>query len=152
MGAFALASQGGNEIAQGAHVPAVHDVACRGAGAVLVHAHVQGRVGVEAEPAGVLVQLQGGDADVDEGAVDALPAGLVQRFLKLGEAAVHGADAGAEGRQASARHAERLGIAVEPHELQAGTGLEQGLGMSAQPQGAVEEPRAVLSGQWLEIL
>ena len=101
----------------------------------------------KAEAAGVLVQLQGGDADVDERAVDALPARLVQGLRKLGEAAVHGVHAAAEGSKPLPGNAERLGVAVEPQQLQPGMGFEQGPAVSAQPQGAVEELRAVHSGQ-----
>ena len=89
-----------------------------------VHAHVQRLVAAEGEAAPRRVELERGDAEVEEHAVGALEAGLVRQLGQLVEAAVPQRDGLAERGEPLARHLQHLRIAVDAHQPHAWRGLE----------------------------
>ena len=79
----------------------------------LVHAHVErGVLGVR-EPAVGLVELHGGDAEVEEDALDAREAEPVEHVGELVVDGVHQGGPVAEGGEPLAGEAQRLLVAVE---------------------------------------
>ncbi len=105
----------------------------------LVHPHVQRRVLRVSEPAVGLVQLHGGDAQVEEDALDGREAQPVQ---DLGEVGVDRVDEGgpvAEGREPLAGEPQGLLVAVEADQTDLGEPGQQGLAVAAEAEGAVDD-------------
>jgi hypothetical protein len=120
--------------------PAVHHVR----GRLLlppVHAHVQGTVGLEAEAALRLVELDRRDAQVQEHAVRPL---ATQPLGDLAEVAGLETDAGTVLVEDAAGPLQRLGVAVEAQEpAVGGAGAQEGPRVAPQSHGPVhpETPR-----------
>ena len=126
--------------------PAVDDIGGRDPG--FRHAHVERAVGLERESALRLVELHGGDADVEDDPVRAREPGF-------GGVALHVAEAALAKRQSAGMRAEQRkpatdgrGIAVDGDDA-AGAGLEQGGRVAARAEGCVNE---VLSADRLQCL
>ncbi len=108
----------------------------------LVHPHVERGVLGVGEAAAGLVELHGGDAEVEE---DALDAGDAEPLQHLGQLVVDGVDEGgavAVAGEALAGEAQRLLVAVEGDEAGGGEGGEQGLAVAAEAEGAVDDDGA----------
>ena len=107
----------------------------------LVHPHVQRRVLGVGEAAVGLVELHGGDAEVEQ---DALDAGDAQAFQDLGQFVVDGVHQGGpvtEGREPLAGEAQGLLVAVEGDQARRRGRGEQGLAVAAETEGAVDDDR-----------
>ena len=120
-----------------------------------VHAHVQGAFLFEAEAAGRVVDLHGGDAEVGEDEIGAVgPADLAEdagEGCKVGAFAAEGVVGEAEGAEAFPGFGEFEGILIEAEEGAAGLdGFEQFGGVSAVAEGAVHGAFAGLGGEDFE--
>ena len=103
-----------------------------------VHAHVERGGPAKAEPAALGLDLDRGMPEVGEGAIDLLDAELVEHLVDTSIVGVHEIHAVSPGRQPLTSQRQHLGVPVEPeHPCRAG--LEQRLGVSAGPDGAVDE-------------
>ncbi len=124
----------------------VEDVGGRGTGR-RVHAHVQRGVPRVGETPVVLVELQGGDAEVEEHRVDGLEAEVVEGVGEAVGDRVHQAHAVAELVEAVTGELERLGVAVHADEPQTGVPAQQLGGVPPHAQREVDADRAgVLQG------
>jgi hypothetical protein len=104
-----------------------------------VHAHVERRVHAVAEAALRLVELQGGDAQVVEHAVHPLQAEAGGDLGQVGEGRGHRHQALPRPRQALARQRQGRGVAVQAdHAAAGGAGLQDPLGVAAEPHRGVE--------------
>ena len=118
--------------------PLVHEVG-GGERAARVHAHVERALALEGEPALGCVQLERADAEVEQHRVGPVPSLLAEDRRGVGEGRLAQLDAVRVATQALARRREGPGIAIEPDELSAGRGAEQGRRVSAEPDGRVDE-------------
>ena len=79
------------------------------------------------------------DAEIEEHAVDAVDAERVEHGAQIAERGVHELNALAEARQASARRADRVGVAVEPDQLAAGRApIQDRLGVPRAPDRSID--------------
>ncbi len=106
---------------------------------MLVHAHVQGPVPVKAETALRLIQLQGGDADVQQHGIDPVPAQIVEGFLELAVAAMVGVDAPAERFQPAPGQLQGFFVPVQGAELRPGGGPQHGAAVPGHAERAVQD-------------
>lgn len=102
-----------------------------------VHTEVQGAVFLEGESAFGFVELMAGDAEVDEDAVEAADADFGEDVGEVAKVAMEGAELVAEGSEAL-RGGLQGGV-VLVHADDAGAEFEEGLGVAAAAEGAVEE-------------
>ena len=108
-------------------------------GAVAVHPHVQRRVLRVGEAAVGLVQLHRGDAEVEQDAVDRGHVELVEDARQFVVHGVHERGAIGVRRQPLAGQAQRGRVTVEPDQPGLGAALQERLGVSAEPEGGVDE-------------
>jgi hypothetical protein len=122
----------------------VHDVG-RGAGAAGVHPHVQRGVGGVAEAAGRPVQLQRGDAEVEQHPLHLRDAQVGQHVGELVEDGGHQGRpvAAAGGREPGGGLGAGVGVAVQADQSQPRVGTQQGQRVTGQAEGAVDEDGAV---------
>ena len=119
-------------------VIAVDDVGS-GATAAAIHPHVERSFVAIAEAALGPIELRGRDAEVEQGAGQAVDSGAGEHLGKLVEAAVHGRHPPAESVQPSPRRAQRLLVAIEPEHGQLGTAFEERFGVTAAAERGVEQ-------------
>ena len=119
----------------------------RRAVAVTTHPHVERTVAHEGKAAQRLVELHGGDADVEHHAIDRGGAG---ELIEGREAARYEAEA--LGKLGGQRLGERrhIGVAIDRHDR--GARLEQGPRIATRPEGAVDKAGAGERRQRLEHL
>ena len=116
----------------------------RGGGetALGVHAEVEGAIDFEREPAGGVIDLHRGDAEIGEDEIGALGGGFGEEFLEASE--VHSADekgvgGEAEGTEAGFGFGEFEGIGIGGDEEAAGLdGGEEFAGVAAVAEGGVD--------------
>ncbi|GMA40053.1 hypothetical protein GCM10025883_20980 [Mobilicoccus caccae] len=109
----------------------------------LVHAHVQRRVGAVGETPVDLVELEGGDAEVEEHPVEGTDAHLGQH---LGDLVVHGVDRGepvAEPGESLPRQVDGLRVAVQADHPRRRARLEDRLGVATHAERGVETDGAL---------
>ena len=107
-----------------------------------VHAHVQGGVPRVGEAPLVAVELERGDAEVHEDRVDSPLASPIRRHG--GDGVVGRVDCrepSAEAREPFACDLDRLPVAVDADDRQAGESLEEGLRVPAHADGGVDHHR-----------
>ena len=114
-------------------------------GRVGVHPHVQRRVGGVAEAAVGAVELQRGDPEVEQHALDL---GDAEPVEDLGQFVEDGRDEGgavgeAGGLDPAGRLGAGVGVAVEADQPEAGVGVEQGQGVTGQSERGVDQDGAV---------
>lgn len=105
----------------------------------LVHAHVERGVLGVGEAAVGLVELHGGDAQVEQ---DALHARGAEPVEHVGEFVVDGVDQGGaltEGGESLAGQAQRLLVPVQGDQPRLGEPCQQGLAVAAEAEGAVDD-------------
>ena len=110
----------------------------------LVHAHVERGVLRVREAAVGLVQLHGGDAEVEEDALDARDAEPVEHVGQLVVDGVHQRGPVAVRGEPLPGEPQRLLVAVERDSRAAGKRGEQGLAVAAEAEGAVDDDGAGL--------
>ena len=114
-----------------------------------IHAHVERLVALEAEPASRRVELQRGDAEIREGAVNQVDVAAIEHLAERPVVGVNQLHAIAPRRQRFTRQFEGVLIAIEADEPGC-PGFEQRPGMPAEPDGAVNENAAAFRLQELE--
>ena len=110
-----------------------------------VHPHVQRGVDGVAEAAVGAVELQRGDAEVEQHALhlgDAEPVEHVGEFVEDGGDEGHAVGV-AGGLDAAGGLGPRVGVAVEADQPQAGVGVEHRQRVAGQAEGGVDEDGAV---------
>ena len=107
-----LLAELGEDPPQRAVVPGVHDVGGRD-GEPWIGAHVEGSARVEAEASGIVGQLDRGEAEIEEDAVELAEAVLTGDGIANREVRLNEDGAIAEGREARSGDGERGGIDVE---------------------------------------
>ena len=105
---------------------------------MLVHAHVQGPVPVKAEAALRLVQLQGGNADIQQHGVDLVPAQVVEGLLELAVAAMVGMDAPTKRLQPAPGQFQGFLVPVQGAEFRLGGRLQHGRAVPGHAERAVQ--------------
>ena len=131
--------------AQLALVPAVHDV-CRRDAEVRVGAHVQWACRAKAEASPLVCELERGETEVEEDAVERRETVLAGHDVEKREVRTDEDRALTETREDATSFCERGGIDIEADEASARTGaLEDRRGMSAASDRAVEKA-ATLAG------
>ena len=109
---------------------------------------MSGAIGTEAETALRRVDLQRGNADINERPVDGIPADPVQRRFKPAVAGMHEMDAIPERGQADTRKLKGLRIPVQAaQKALAARALHDGKGVPAHADRAVEIAPARFGGQ-----
>ncbi|GAA2923428.1 hypothetical protein GCM10020221_19350 [Streptomyces thioluteus] len=86
-----------------------------------------------------LVELHGGDAEVEEDALDLGDAEALQHLRQLVVDGLHQGGAVPEGGEPLAGQLQGRGVAVEGDEPHVGEGLQQRLAVPAGAQGAVDD-------------
>lgn len=104
-------------------------------GAVLPHPHVQLSAGAEAEPPGVLIELPGGDAKVQE---DGVRPERRHRLERLGGGIGGLHDAEVRVGEPPPGNGDRVGVAIDAKHP--GTPGEEGGGVTAITKGAIDDP------------
>ncbi len=112
----------------------VEDVGGRGPVARLVHPHVEWRVGAVTEAAVELIELQAGDAEVEQHRVR----GAGQDVGDLGVDGVHAFEAVTEAGEAFTGQTQGLGVTVDPDGAGLAEALEHGLGVATHAEGGVD--------------
>jgi len=105
-----------------------------------IHAEVEGAVFLEGEAAVGFVELMAGDAEVDEDAIEAADADFGEDLGEVAEVAVQGAELITEGSEAMCGGLE--GGVILVHADDAGAEFEDGFGVAAAAEGAIEEELA----------
>ena len=115
-----------------------------------VHAHVKGRVRHVAEAPLGLVKLGGGNAQIQQNAVDALNAQIFEHLVEPAEIAVHQGDPVTVGCQPLGCGLQRLGIPVDADEPSGGEPGSDLAGVARTAQGAVHIDAVGLDIQCLD--
>jgi hypothetical protein len=102
-----------------------------------IHTHIEGAVALEGEAAFGGVELVGGDAEVEQDAIDQRDAAFGQHGGEFPEIAAHGGEAGAELGEVERGFGEGVGIAVQADDFSAL--FEEKAGVSSASEGAIEE-------------
>jgi hypothetical protein len=101
------------------------------------HAHVQGSVGLKGEAAPGLIELEGGDAEIGDDAVDRRDADRSEMLCQRSEGAVEHGEAGlARGEAVAAGGGRRIAVQADDP---AGRGCENGAAVSAPAEGRIDE-------------
>ena len=108
----------------------------------VVHAHVERRVLRVGEAALRLVELQRGDAEVEQDPGDPGDAEVVEGGGQFVVDGVHEVHAVAEPREPLPRERQRVPVAVEPDQLDAVEALEERLGVAAEAECRVDDDGA----------
>ena len=111
---------------------------------MLVHAHVQGPVPVKAEAALRLVQLQGGNADIQQHGVDLVPAQVVEGLLELAVAAMVGMDAPTKRLQPAPGQFQGFLVPVQGAEFRLGGRLQHGGAVPGHAERAVQDAHGAI--------
>ena len=114
----------------------VDDVGGRSTGGG-VHAEVEGAIFLEGETAFGFVELMTGDAEVDQDTIEATDTDLGEDVGEVAEVAVEGAELVAEGSETLGGGLQ--GGVVLVHADDAGAEFEEGFGVTAAAEGAVEK-------------
>ena len=125
-----------------AHVIPVEHVRGGAAGG-LVHPHVERRVGAVGEAAVDLVQLQRGDAEVEEDRVGPVQPEVGEHGRHVVADRVDAGEAVAEASEPAGRERERLRVAVDADGAGLRAMLEERLGVAAHAERAVHEDRSL---------
>ena len=104
-----------------------------------VHAHVQRSVIGVGEAAFALVELHGGDAEVEEDAVGGLEAGLGEGVLDLVVGGVDREEAIGPRLQAAPGQAQGLGVAVDAHQADVREAAQDGFAVPAHAERGVDD-------------
>ena len=115
------------------------------------HAHVEGAVIAERKPTFRLVQLHGGNAEVEGNAVDSGHAAFGEKFVHVTEASGDEFQAVAEFLCHGGTGGNGVGIAVDGPDRAVG-GFENGVAVAARAEGAVHIDAAVMGGERLHHL
>ena len=121
------------------------------AGAFAAHAHVERSVAAEGEAALGLVELHGGDAEIERNPVGRRHALGGQEIDHLAEAALDQGQPAGEAVGKGRALGDRPGIAVEPDHAAIG-GFQYGAAIAAGPEGPVDIDAAVAGCQQLQHL
>jgi hypothetical protein len=97
------------------------------------------------EPAGRIVDLKRGDAEVKQNPLNLAAAHLGEHRRQLVVARFDECDPVGKLGQALAREGQRVRIAIESDQLRLGTGREHGVGMSPQAERAINNVRRAAS-------
>ena len=115
------------------------DDVCRREALLGAEAHVQGSLGLEAEAPRLIGQLQAGEAEVEQHAVDRGEAVGAADVGQVAEVAFDKNGGIAEGSQAGAGEAQGAGVGVNAEKEAAGRGgLQHGIGVAAGRYGAID--------------
>ncbi len=135
---LAVRAQDPHQLARGV---GVEDLGGADAGR-LVHAHVEGGVLGVGEAAVGLVELHGGDAEVEQHALYARDAESGQYLGQLVVDGVHQGGPLAEGGEPLAGQAQGLLVPVQGDQAGLGELLEEGLAVAAEAERAVDDDRS----------
>ncbi len=107
----------------------------------LLHAHVERTVLAEGKPAFRLIHLHGGNAEIEDDAVDRLVTGACGMGIKFGKAARHQCQASAEFLDYRLSVADDIGIAIDRDHV--GAPLQDGARVAARTERAVDDRLAI---------
>ena len=139
-----LLAQGGDAFLEAVEILAIDPVPGRGRAGMLVHAHVQRPVPVKAEAALRLIQLQRGDADIQQHGIDLVPAQVVEGFLELAVAAMVGMDAPAKRLQPAPGQFQGFLVPVQGAEFRLGGRLQHGRAVPGHAERAVQDAHGAI--------
>ena len=111
-------------------------------GAGGAHAHVERTVETEREAARRLIELHGGDAEIEHDAVDGVKAGRARNMIEIGEALLDQRQAAIRLRNEIGAARDRFTVAVDGDDLAVG-GAEQRAGVAAGAEGGVDKDAAI---------
>ena len=131
--------------------PVVDDLV-GGQGVFIVHTHVQRGVGHIGEAAAAVVQLGGGNAQIQQDAVDAVDVQVTQDLCDLAEVGMDQGDPVSIGGQPLPCRLQRNRVPVDADEAAGGQTLCDLAGMACTAQGAVHINSVGLDDQALDTL